>query len=119
MTVMSGDSPLMVWTNDTGILDVASALKICPPIIKLVRGSVAITISLCGRRIPYFKNGIACFMRGYRFASAASMMHHPDTNANCTVVSVIGFGSAVRIAFEDIFVKMEVMYQTPQSIYPH
>lgn len=114
-TVMSGDSPLIVCTKDTGILDVASALRMCPPIMNAVRGSVATIISLCGRRIPYFRNGIVCFMRGYRLAKAANIMHHPETNANWTVVRVIGFGSAVRMVFEDMFVKMEVMYQTPQS----
>ena len=43
------------------------------------------------------------------------MMHHPETKANWTVVRVTGFGSAVSMVFEDMFVKMEVMYQTPQS----
>lgn len=112
---MRGESPLIVCTSDTGILDVASALRMCPPIMNAVRGSVATIISLCGRRIPYFKKGIVCFMRGYRLANAASIMHHPETKANWTVVRVMGFGSAVRIVFEDMFVKMDVMYQIPQS----
>jgi hypothetical protein len=106
----------MEWTSDTGILDVASALRICPPIWKQVRGSVAIISSLDGDRMPYFRKGIVCFRRGNLRAAAASSRHHPDTNANCTVVRVTGCGSAVRIAFEDMLVKMEVMYQTPQSI---
>lgn len=72
-------------------------------------------ISLCGRRMPYFKNGIVCFMRGYRFAKAANIIHQPETKANWTVVRVMGLGSAVRIVLEDMFVKMEVRYQTPQS----
>jgi hypothetical protein len=115
-TVSSGDRPLMVCTRDTGILDVASALRMCPPIWKQVRGSVAIMSSFDGGRIPYFRKGIVCFMRGNLRAAAASTRHHPDTKANCTVVRVTGCGSAVRMAFEDMLVKMEVMYQTAQSI---
>lgn len=109
----------MVWTSETGIREVASALRMCPPIWKQVRGSVARMSSRDGERIPYFRNGIVCFMRGNRRASAASRRHHPDTNANCTVVRVMGWGSAVRIVLEDMFVKMEVMYQTPQSSCSH
>lgn len=75
--------------------------------------------SLDGLRIPYFKNGIVCFMRGYRRATAAESKHHPDTNANCTVVSVTGCGSAVRMTFDDILVKMDVKYHIAQSNYHH
>ena len=118
-TVRSGDSPLIVWTSDTGILEVASALNMCPPIWKHVSGSVASMSSLDGGLMPYFRNGIVCFSRGNLRAAAASSKHHPDTKANCTVVSVTGCGSAVRIAFEDMLVKIDVMYHTPQSICPH
>ena len=59
---------------------------------------------------------MVCFKRGYFLANVASSRHQPDTKANCTVVRVTGLGSAVRIVFEDMLVKMEVMYQTPQSI---
>jgi hypothetical protein len=72
--------------------------------------------SFDGERIPYFKKGIVCFKRGYFLASIAITRHQPDTKANCTVVRVMGRGSAVRMAFEDMFVKMDVIYQTPQSI---
>jgi hypothetical protein len=115
-TVSSGDRPLIVCTRDTGIRDVASALRMWPPIWKQVRGSVAMMSSFDGDRIPYFKNGIVCFKRGNLRAAAASTRHHPETKANCTVVRVTGCGSAVRMAFDDMLVKMEVMYQTPQSI---
>ena len=106
---------MMVCTNDTGIREVASALNICPPIWKHVRGIVAMMSSLEGERIPYFKKGIACFIRGYFLADMASIRHQPETKANCTVVRVMGLGSAVRMALEDMLVKMDVMYQTPQS----
>jgi hypothetical protein len=115
-TVSSGDSPLMVCTRDTGILDVASALRMCPPIWKQVKGSVAMINSLDGGRIPYLRKGIVCFMRGNLRAAAASTRHHPETKANCTVVRVTGWGSAVRMALEDMLVKMDVMYQTAHSI---
>lgn len=75
--------------------------------------------SLDGERIPYFKKGIVCFMRGYFLAKAARTKHQPDTKANCTVVRVIGRGSAVKMALEDMLVKMEVMYQTPHRIWLH
>lgn len=73
------------------------------------------TSSLEGGRIPYFKKGIVCFKRGNFLASMPSIRHQPDTNANCTVVRVMGLGSAVRMALEDMFVKMDVMYQAPHS----
>jgi hypothetical protein len=38
---MSGDSPLIVCTNDTGMRDMASELRMWPPIWKAVNGSVA------------------------------------------------------------------------------
>ena len=63
------------------------------------------------------RNGIVCFMRGYFLASAARNKHHPETNANCTTVRVTGFGRAVRMAFEDVFEKIDVIYQMPQSIF--
>lgn len=116
-TVRRGERPLMVWTKETGILLVASALSKCPPIWKHVSGRVAIIRSLDGDRIPYFRNGIVCFMRGYFRARAASSRHQPDTKANWTVVRVTGCGRAVRITLEDMFVKMEVKYQTAHRIY--
>jgi hypothetical protein len=115
MTVRSGESPLIVCTSDTGILDVASALRMCPPIWKHVKGSVAMISSLDGLRIPYLRKGIVCFNRGYLLANVASIKHQPDTKANCTVVRVMGFGRAVKMALEDMLVKIEVMYHTAQS----
>jgi hypothetical protein len=116
-TVNKGDSPLIVCTKETGILLVASELRTCPPIWNMASGRVVITRSLVGGRMPYLRNGMVCFMRGYRLASAARKRHHPDTKANCMMVSVTGFGRAVRMAFEDVLEKMDVMYQMPQSPY--
>lgn len=41
-------------------------------------------------------------------------MHSPETKRNCTRVRVTGIGSAVKMALEDVFERMEVPYQTPQ-----
>lgn len=73
--------------------------------------------SLVGGRIPYFKKGMVCFIRGYLLARAARSMHHPETNANCTRVRVMGFGSAVRMALDEVLEKMDVIYQIPHSVY--
>lgn len=113
----NGDSPLIVWTSDTGIRDVASALRMWPPIWKQVNGRVARIRSLEGGRMPYFRKGRVCFKRGYLRANMARIRHQLDTKANCTQVRVTGRGRAVRIAFEDMLVMMEVMYHTPQSSY--
>jgi hypothetical protein len=115
-TVNSGESPLIVCTSETGIRDVASELRICPPIWNRVSGRVVRIRSFEGGRIPYFRNVSFCFKRGYRRASAARNIHHDETKPNCTRVRVTGFGRAVRIAFEDVFEKIEVMYHIPQSI---
>jgi hypothetical protein len=83
----------------------------------MARGRVVIMRDLLGGRIPYFSTGIDCFSRGYLLARAAKKRHHDDTKANCIKVRVKGFGSAVRIALEEVFVKIEAMYHMPQSIY--
>ena len=109
----------MVCTRETGIREVAAEPQRCPPTWKTARGSVVIMSDLLGERIPYFSTGIACFTRGYLLAKAVKNRHHTDTKANCTSVRVNGFGSAVRMALEDVFVKMEDMNHTPQSNYNH
>jgi hypothetical protein len=83
----------------------------------MARGMVVVIRDRLGGRIPYFSTGIDCFNRGYLLARAAKKRHHDDTKANCIKVSVKGFGSAVRMALEEVFVKMEAMYHMPQSIY--
>lgn len=45
----------------------------------------------------------------------ANVKHHDDTQANCTIVRVIGFGKAFNIVLEDVLVRAEVMYQMIQS----
>ena len=43
------------------------------------------------------------------------MRHHIETDANCTIVNVTGFGKAVRIDFEDVLVSADVIYHAMQS----
>lgn len=49
-------------------------------------------------------------------ASQDKNIHQNDTSRNCTMVKVTGFFSAVKIALDDAFVMIEVVYQTPQSM---
>jgi hypothetical protein len=39
-----------------------------------------------------------------------SSTHHEETNPNCTIVKVIGFGKALRMLFEDVFESADVRY---------
>lgn len=41
--------------------------------------------------------------------------HQKETNANWTMVRVIGIGRAFKIDFEDVFVRAEVKYQMIHS----
>lgn len=43
--------------------------------------------------------------------------HQKETRANCMVVRVTGFGSAVRMALEEAFERIDEQNQTPQSIW--
>ncbi len=113
-TVNNGDSPLIVCTSDTGIRDVASELRMCPPIWKKVRGSVVTMMSLLGGRTPFFSAGTIVRNRGYTLAIHPRNMHQEQTKANCISVRVTGFGNAVRMVLEDVFDMMEVMYQKAQ-----
>ena len=107
----------MVCTRETGILAMASELRMCPPIWKSVRGSVVAMSSLVGGRMPNLRAGIVDFKRGYDRASRARTTHHEDTKANCTTVSVMGFGNEIRIALEEVLDRMDVMYHMPQRTF--
>ena len=41
--------------------------------------------------------------------------HQKKTEANCIIVSVAGFGKALRIDLEEVFVSAEVIYHTMQN----
>lgn len=64
--------------------------------------------------MPCLRAGIVVFKRGKRCAMYARRRHHPETNANCIIVRVIGLGNALSIDFEEVLVKAEVRYQIRQ-----
>jgi hypothetical protein len=43
--------------------------------------------------------------------------HQKDTSRNCITVSVMGFGNAVKIALEEVLVRIEVAYQILQRVF--
>ena len=61
--------------------------------------------------MPYFSAGTATFRGRYIDANQAANMHHDETNANCANERVTGFGRVFRIALEDVFDMIEVVYQ--------
>lgn len=115
-TVMSGESPLIVCTSDTGIRDMASEFRMCPPIWNAVSGSVAMMMSLLGFRIPFLSTGMSSRTVALRLASHEKKIHQNETSKNWTMVRVTGLGRAVRMALDEVLVMMEVKYHTPQSI---
>jgi hypothetical protein len=44
------------------------------------------------------------------------MMHQNETKANCTIDRVIGFGKAIRIDLEEVFVSADVKYQITNRV---
>jgi hypothetical protein len=88
----------------------------CPPIWKAVRGRVAMMMSLLGRRMPFLSTGRAFRTAELLFASAEKKTHQMETRRNCTTVRVTGFGRAVNMALEEVFVRMDVPYQKAHSI---
>lgn len=101
----------MVWTKETGILDIASEFRMWPPIWKAVKGRVAMMMSLLGLRMPPFRTGKALRTVALRLASHERKTHQKETNINWMTVRVTGLGSAVKMAFEEVFVRMDVAYQ--------
>ena len=113
---MSGESPLMVCTSETGMRAMASEFKICPPIWKAVKGKVAMMMSLFGLLMPFLRTGTALRTVAFRFASQERKMHQSETRKNCMTVRVIGWGRAVRMALEDVLVRIDAENQAPHSI---
>jgi len=110
-TVNSGESPLIVWTSETGILAVAVEDSRCPPIWKAARGSVVMITSREGARMPCRRDGTLAFKAGNTVASHEKKMQKEETKANWIRVRVAGLGSALRIDFDDVFVKALDRYQ--------
>ena len=74
-------------------------------------------ISLLGFLTPFLSTGTAFLTVGLRFAIQERKMHQKETKKNCMTVSVTGLGSAVKIALEDAFVRMEAENHTMHNIW--
>jgi hypothetical protein len=119
-TVNNGERPLIVWTSETGICEVAIELRICPSNWNPARGRAVMITSRDGRNMPLRRAGIAVFNPGKSVEQYVRSRHQNDTKANCIRVSVTGLGSAVNMDLEDVLVTADVMYQTiqrPISLY--
>ena len=64
--------------------------------------------------MPYLRAGTVFRMAANRCARFAKSRHHSDTNANWTTVRVIGFGNALRIDLDEVFVRAELRYHVWQ-----
>jgi hypothetical protein len=113
-TVNNGERPLMVWTSETGICEVAIELSICPSNWNPARGRAVMITSRDGRNMPLRRAGIAVFNPGKSDEQYVRSRHQNDTKANCMTVRVTGLGSAVRMDLEDVLVTADVMYHITQ-----
>ncbi len=109
----------MVCTSETGILCVAEEERRCPPIWKNASGNVVTMTSRVGGLMPNLRAGMAFFKAGKLSASAEKRRQYVHTNPNCMSVRVAGFGKAIKMVFEDVFVRAEARYQTMQSVYDY
>lgn len=57
-TVKRGESPFIVCTSDTGILDVAYELRRCPRSWKIESGKAVMRTSFDGLLRPFFSAGM-------------------------------------------------------------
>ena len=69
-----------------------------------------------GARIPCLNEGMLAFNIGSNVDSHEKNTQKEETNANCMRVSVAGLGRALRIDFEEVFVKALEKYQMMQRI---
>ena len=74
-------------------------------------------ISLSGFLIANFKTGRALRTEALCRASHEPKIHQEQTKRNCTIVRVMGLGKAVRMAFEEVFDRIDMAYQTPHRIF--
>ena len=73
-------------------------------------------ISLLGLRMPFLRKGAISRTVRLCLATQDRNIHQNETSMNCTMVKVTGFFNAVKIALDDAFVMIEVVYHTPQSM---
>lgn len=109
----------MVCTSETGMRCVAEEERRWPPIWKNASGNVVTMTSRVGGLMPNRRAGIVFFMAGKLSASAEKRRQYDETNPNCMSVRVAGFGKAIKIVFEEVFVRAEERYQIMQSVYVH
>jgi hypothetical protein len=72
-------------------------------------------ISLLGLLMPFLRTGMALRILGFRLANQDKKRHQKETRKNCMIVSVMGRGRAVRMAFEDVFVRIDAENQAQHS----
>jgi len=77
---------------------------------------VVIITSLVGGLMPCFRAGIAFFSPGNLLASQEKRRQNDETNPNWISVRVAGFGKAMSMDFEDVFVNADERYQIMQSV---
>lgn len=71
-----------------------------------------------GDRSPFLRAGTLFLSQGKEDERYDSRRHHVGTKANCTMVRVIGLGSAFKMDLDEVFVRAEVVYQIRQRTYP-
>lgn len=74
-------------------------------------------ISLFGFLMPFLRTGRAFRTEAFRLASHARKRHQKVTSANCMIVKVTGMGNDVKMALDEVFVMIEVMYQKAHRPY--
>lgn len=107
----------MVWTKETGIFAVAVEDKRWPPIWNAARGRVVLMTSRLGYRILCLRAGTWVCSAGNTVANQEKNRQKVATKPNCISVRVAGFGKAIRIDFEEVFVRALEKYQMMQRIY--
>jgi len=79
------------------------------------KGRAVCSTSNEGFRNPFLRGGILRFSDGKMEAKDARMKHHIDTEANWIMVNVAGLSKALRMDFDEVLVRAEVMYHPMQS----
>jgi hypothetical protein len=115
-TVKRGERPLIVWTSDTGILDMASLLRMWPPIMKPVRGNVVRMVARVGRFMPFFKTAKR-FNIGKVVDIQPSIKHQKETDMNCVRVRVTGFEYELSTSFDVVLEPTDAVYQRQKRPY--
>ena len=105
-----GERTLIVWTRDTAILPVAMEDAMCPATWKTDRGAVVERTCFVGLRNPPERPGIERASAGMCAPRKVRRRHQPATKANCRIVTVMGYGKALRIDFELVLLNAELKY---------